>query len=223
MLIWISMNRLLFLIAFIILVSLLQADNAEVDRAYVEEKLLKRITLKYKEHAQKRFNNLQKILDSVKNASDLKKLSVVNRFYNSVDYGSDIEVYGISNYWATPWEFLGKNRGDCEDYVIAKYYALLYLGIDSSKLFFTYVRSSQFDTPHMVLTYFETPRSEPYVLDNNSRRVIKASKRTDLTPIYYFNGDTLYKATHDSIGNEVNYRSHKQWQMLQKNMTRKKI
>lgn len=217
------MNRSLLLAALALLVSLLQADNAKADRDYVEEKLLKRITLKYSVQAQKRFTNLQKTLDSVKNASDLKKLSVVNRFYNSVDYGTDMEVYGLSNYWATPWEFLGRNRGDCEDYVIAKYYALLYLDVDSSKLFFTYVRSSQFDTPHMVLTYFETPRSEPYVLDNNSRRVIKASKRTDLTPIYYFNGDTLYKARHDSIGNQVNHRSHKQWQMLQKNMTRKKI
>ncbi len=217
------MNRLLLLTAVLLLVSLLQADNEHASKAYVEEKLLKRITLKYKAPAQKRFTNLQKVLDSVKDAGDLKKLSVVNRFYNSVDYGSDMEIYGVKNYWATPWEFLGKNRGDCEDYVIAKYYALLYLGIDSSKLFFTYVRSTQFDTPHMVLTYFETPRSEPYVLDNNSRRVIRASKRTDLTPIYYFNGDTLYKATHDTIGNKVDYRSHKQWQLLQENMKRKKI
>lgn len=217
------MKRLLLFIVILLLASLLQSDEADANRSYVEEEMLKRITVKYKEHAQKRFYNLQKTLDSVKNADEIKKLSVVNRFYNSVDYGSDMEIYGIKNYWATPWQFLGKNRGDCEDYVIAKYYALIYLDVDSSKLFFTYVRSKNSEAPHMVLTYFKTPRSEPLVLDNNSHRVVRASKRTDLTPIYYFNGDTLYKARRDSIGQKVDHRSHKQWELLQENIKRKKI
>ena len=216
------MKPLLLFIVFI-LILLLQADEADAKKPYVEEALLKRITVKYKQPAQKRFDNLQKTLDRVKNADETIKLSVVNRFYNSVQYGSDIEIYGVKNYWATPWEFLGKNRGDCEDYVIAKYYALLYLDVDSDKLFFTYVRSKNSKIPHMVLTYFKTPRSEPLVLDNNSKRVIPASKRTDLTPIYYFNGDTLYKARDDSIGQKIDYRSHKEWEILQDNMKRKKI
>lgn len=216
------MKPLLFFIVFI-LILLLQADEADDNNSYVEKALLNRITSKYKLHTQKRFVNLQRTLDRVKNADETIKLSAVNRFYNNVPYGSDIEIYGVKNYWATPWEFLGKNRGDCEDYVIAKYYALLYLGVDSKKLFFTYVRSKNSTVPHMVLTYFKTPRSEPLVLDNNSDRVIPASKRTDLTPIYYFNGDTLYKARNDNIGHKVDRRSHKQWEMLQENMKRKKI
>jgi predicted transglutaminase-like cysteine proteinase len=217
------MKRLFFYSVLIILVSLLQSDEAEANRSYVEETLLKRIALKYDNGAPKRFSNLQVVLDRVKNADDVRKLSAVNSFYNSVKYGSDIEIYGVNNYWATPWQFLGNNRGDCEDYVIAKYYALKYLGIDSDKLFLTYVKSKNFEEPHMVLTYFKTPRSEPLVLDNNSKRVIPASKRTDLTPIYYFNGDTLYKATSDNIRHKVNHRSHKQWEMLQENMKRKII
>jgi predicted transglutaminase-like cysteine proteinase len=216
------MKTLLLFIVFL-LILLLQADEKAAGNPYVDDVLLKRITVKYKQHAQKRFENLQTILDRVKNGDDVKKLSAVNRFYNSVRYGSDMEIYGVKNYWATPWEFLGRNRGDCEDYVIAKYYALLYIGVDSGKLFFTYVRSRNSKIPHMVLTYFKTPRSEPLVLDNNSKRVIPASKRTDLTPIYYFNGDTLYKARDDSIGHKIDYRSHKEWEILQDNMKRKKI
>lgn len=34
---------------------------------------------------------------------------------NIVDYASDYEVWGISNYWATPYETLQKKSGDCED------------------------------------------------------------------------------------------------------------
>ncbi|WP_345978108.1 transglutaminase-like cysteine peptidase [Sulfurimonas sp. HSL3-7] len=216
------MKALLLFFVFL-LILLLKADETDAGRPYVDDALLKRITVKYNQNAQKRFENLQKILDRVKYADDVKKLSVVNRFYNSVHYGSDMEIYGVKNYWATPWEFLGQNRGDCEDYVIAKYYALIYLGVDGKKLFFTYVRPRNSKIPHMVLTYFKTPRSEPLVLDNNSERVIPASKRTDLTPIYYFNGDTLYKARDDSIGHQIDYRSHKEWEILQDNMKRKKI
>ncbi len=127
-----------------------------------------------------------------------------------------MKVYGKSDYWATPWEFLGKDRGDCEDYVISKYFALKYLRVDYKKLFFTYVRSTKFKEPHMVLTYFETPKSEPLVLDNYNRKIFPASQRKDLTPIYNFNGDML-----DEIGD--NEKSHKKWDELKLNMQRKKI
>jgi predicted transglutaminase-like cysteine proteinase len=114
--------------------------------------------------------------------------------------------------------------GDCEDYVISKYFALRYLGVDSKKLFFTYVRSSKFKEAHMVLTYFETPRSEPLILDNNNRKIFPASKSQDLTPIYNFNGESLYKAGKKGTGKKVkNKKAHKKWDELKLNMKRKKI
>ena len=105
--------------------------------------------------------------------------------------------------------------GDCEDYVIAKYFALRYLGMPAEKLFFTYVKSTKFKETHMVLTYFKTPRSEPLILDNNNRRIFPASKRKDLIPIYNFNGETLKKSKQE--------KSHKKWDELKLNMQRKKI
>ncbi|MBL0709360.1 MAG: transglutaminase-like cysteine peptidase [Sulfurimonas sp.] len=195
-------------------------------KPYVEKDLLKKIGIKYKRFAKKRFFFLQQTLDSVKEEDDLPKLDAVNEFYNEVRYSSDIKVYRKKDYWATPWEFLGKDKGDCEDYVISKYFALIYLGVDSKKLFFTYVRSSKFKAAHMVLTYFETPRSEPLILDNNNRRIFPASRRKDLTPIYNFNGESLYKAakTGTGTGKKVkNKKAHKKWDQLKLNMKRKKI
>jgi len=193
-------------------------------KPYVEEKLLNKITQKYKVFAKKRFFYLQKSLDSVKQSSELEKLEAVNSFYNGVSYASDMKVYRKKDYWATPWEFLGKDKGDCEDYVISKYFALIYLGIDSKKLFFTYVRSTQFKAAHMVLTYFETPRSEPLILDNNNRKIFPASQRKDLTPIYNFNGESLYKASKRGSGKKVkSKKAHKKWDQLKLNMKRKKI
>ncbi len=192
--------------------------------AYVDKKTLKRITKKYKMFAKKRFYALQMMLDGVKNGTDMQKLQAVNQFYNEVRYVPDIKVYRKKDYWATPYQFLGKDKGDCEDYVIAKYFALIYLGINSKKLFFTYVRSTKFKAPHMVLTYFKTPRSEPLILDNNNRKIFPASKRKDLIPIYNFNGDSLYKASKTGTGKKLkNQKSHKKWDQLKANIRKKVI
>ena len=193
-------------------------------KPYVDKQTIDKITKKYKMFAKKRFYFLQVTLDGAKNATDTEKLQAVNEFYNAVGYSSDMKVYKKKDYWATPYEFLGKDKGDCEDYVIAKYFALIYLGVNSKKLFFTYVRSTKFKSPHMVLTYFKTPRSEPLILDNNNRRIFPASKRKDLTPIYNFNGDSLYKASKTGTGKKMKKKkSHKKWDQLKQNMKRKKI
>ncbi len=207
-----------------IFLSLVFVSVSFAEKPYVEKPLLTKIGKKYKVFAKKRFFYLQKTLNSVRGKDDLAKLNAVNTFYNEVRYSSDMKVYKKRDYWATPWEFLGKDMGDCEDYVISKYFALRYLGIDSKKLFFTYVRSSKFKEAHMVLTYFKTPRSEPLILDNNNHKIFPASKRKDLTPIYNFNGESLYKASKTGTGKKVkSKKAHKKWDELKLNMKRKKI
>ncbi len=212
-------NLKTFFLLFVLFTTILTAQEP-----YVDKQLEKKIVEKYHIFAKKRFLYLQKTLDSVENASDFEKLDAVNRFFNDVRYASDMKVYNKKDYWATPWEFLGKDMGDCEDYVISKYFALRYLKIDSKKLFFTYVKSTKFKAAHMVLTYFKTPRSEPLILDNNNRKIFTASKRKDLIPIYNFNGESLYKVSGSGTGKKIkNKKSHKKWDELKLNMKRKKI
>ncbi|PLY14926.1 MAG: hypothetical protein C0628_03390 [Sulfurimonas sp.] len=201
----------------VLILSIFFINIASADTPYVDKKILKKIDKKYKIYAKKRFLALQETLDSVKNRSEMEKLEAVNNFFNDVRYASDMKIYGKKDYWATPWEFLAKDRGDCEDFVISKYFALKYLGIDYKKLFFTYVRSTRFKEPHMVLTYFKTPKSEPLILDNYNRKIFPASQREDLTPIYNFNGDLLDEA------DKSNKKSHKKWDELKLNMQREKI
>ena len=186
---------------------------------YVTQKLIKRVVKKYDIFAKKRFLYLQKMVQDEKSVDDFSKLKAVNQFFNDVRYRSDMKVYHRKDYWATPWEFLAKDMGDCEDYVISKYFALKYLGINPRKMFFTYVKSTKFKASHMVLTYFKTPRSEPLILDNNNRRIFPASKRRDLIPIYNFNGDTLYKKKRKG----KKRKTHKKWDELQRNMKNNKI
>jgi hypothetical protein len=44
----------------------------------------------------------------------------------------------------------------------------------------------------MVVSYYETPSSVPLILDNIDSRIKPASQRTDLVPIYSFNGKQLW-------------------------------
>ncbi len=193
---------------------------------YVSEAIINAIEKKYGSQAKNRFTRLNATLEKLKDKSDFEKLVGVNNFYNNVPYKSDTKNWKKKDYWATPLEFLGRDRGDCEDYVIAKYFALRYLGIDSKKLYFSYVKSLKYRQAHMVLTYFKTPKSEPLVLGNYNYKVLPASKRRDLIPIYNFNGDSLYLASKQGKqGKKIkkSTKTHKKWDMLLRNIQRNKL
>ena len=44
----------------------------------------------------------------------------------------------------------------------------------------------------MVLTYFPQPDAIPYVLDNLTGKILPASERPDLSPVYSFNGEGMW-------------------------------
>lgn len=128
------------------------------------------------------------------------KLKAVNRFFNEqIAYQTDLQAWGKKDYWATPGETLAKGAGDCEDFAIAKYYALKELGLDESKLKIVYVRSNQFKDPHMVLAVTAKPGGDPLILDNIAKNISTLSNRTDLTPVYAFNDSGLYMPNDDTL------------------------
>jgi len=132
-------------------------------------------------------------------SSELERLTLVNTFFNkNIRFGTDPEVWEQEDYWATPLETLGRGAGDCEDFVIAKYFSLLALGVPETKLRFVYVRAllQQGQTlrvePHMVLAYYKSPGADPLVLDNLASIIASASQRSDLTPVYSFNKEGYF-------------------------------
>ena len=188
--------------------------SAELITAELEKSAEK----KYGKFAKNRFVAIKtKLLAELKDADDMKKLNVVNTWVNFIKYKSDEKVYAQSDYWATLYEFVGKNSGDCEDYTIAKYYILKELGINPRRLKFTYViyknRSGK-KISHMVLSYLKVPKpktkNDILILDNNNRLILPASKRKDIVKVVkMINGDTGPKS--------------KKWKKLEANMKRKKL
>ena len=132
---------------------------------------------------------------------------------------NDLEHWGEEDYWATPVEFIACQAGDCEDFSIAKYFTLDAMGIPEEKLSLTYVKALKYNTYHMVLTYYSRLGAEPLILDNNVDIVKPASRRSDLIPIYSFNGNSLWLAEQRGRGKLAggSYRL-KRWQDLLERM-----
>lgn len=135
------------------------------------------------------------------------KLQQVNDFFNRrIRFGEDQEIWGQSDYWATPMETLGRGAGDCEDFTIAKYFTLLLLGIPEEKLRLIYVQArlgganSSITQAHMVLAFYPTPEAEPLILDNLINDLQPASRRPDLQPVFSFNRQGLWQGASGARG-----------------------
>ncbi|MBD1550103.1 hypothetical protein HAQ06_02215 [Pseudomonas sp. C2L12B] len=142
-----------------------------------------------------RIDAWQRLLLDQRQLGEGEQLDAVNLFFNhQLRYVEDIDLWHQVDYWATPIEALWKGAGDCEDYAIAKYFSLRHLGVPAEKLRITYVKALRQNRAHMVLTYYATPAAIPLVLDSLEDPIRPATERTDLVPVYAFNGEGLWLA-----------------------------
>ncbi len=183
--------------------------------------LIKSVREKYGEPAVERVLNWQKLMQDNRDKSDAEKLEVVNVFFNRLKFRPDIILWDKNDYWATPIEAMGKGAADCEDYSIAKYFTLRELGVPDEKLRIMYVKALRLNQAHMVLTYYSSPDAVPLVLDNLNPRILPATQRTDLAPVYSFNGDGLWLAKSRDKGLRVGTSKRiNLWQDLKARMKR---
>jgi predicted transglutaminase-like cysteine proteinase len=115
----------------------------------------------------------------------LSIVEAVNRQVNRMVYGTDQQVWGQRDYWASPQEFFQRGMGDCEDFVLAKYHQLIRQGIAAQQLSLAYVKRAEDYASHMVLLYEEQGRY--WVLDNFQQALEQVDARSDLLPVYRFN------------------------------------
>ena len=122
---------------------------------------------------------------------ELQLLGAVNTFFNRLPFVTDLAHWGVEDYWATPAEAVASNGADCEDFSIAKYFALKELGVPIQRLRITYVKALRLNQAHMVLAYYSEPNAVPLILDDLEDKVKPASARTDLIPVYSFNDEDV--------------------------------
>ena len=80
----------------------------------------------------------------------------------------------------------------------------------------TYVKSLKRNEPHMVLAYYPSAEAEPLILDNLSQKIQPAGERSDLVPVYSFNGADLWLAVNRAEGKKLgNSDRLSRWQAYQ--------
>jgi len=146
------------------------------------------------------------LLESSDGLTTFQKLHTVNDFFNDIEYEWDDYNWDEKDYWATPFEFMQKGLGDCEDYAIGKYFTLKMMGIKEENLRLMHVTTTD-GTAHMVLSVLYD--NEYVILDNITDKIELFTERKDL-PIntYSFNNDGFW-SDGKLIGN--GYKVFKTW------------
>jgi predicted transglutaminase-like cysteine proteinase len=117
------------------------------------------------------------------------RIKAVNDFFNRWPYKQDRELYGVSEYWATPREFMTRS-GDCEDFAIAKYFALRKLGFNKEELRIVILMDRIRGIGHAVLAYYS--KNEILVLDSLSNLILPHSRYKHYVPQYSMNETTRW-------------------------------
>lgn len=79
------------------------------------------------------------------------RIAEINRAINLVVRPvDDMTQYGVEEFWASPLTTFATNAGDCEDYAIAKYAALLEMGVADTDLRLVVVRDESARDYHAV-------------------------------------------------------------------------
>lgn len=162
-----------------------------------------------------KFKNLKK---KIKNSSLEKKLILTNNYFNKINYSKDIKKTGFIDHWSTPKEFLMNGYGDCEDYVIAKYFTLIESGINKKDLYLSIVNVKGEKRSHMVLLHYFNKNKAPLVLDSLSFKVLPLNKRSDLKPILVFNEFNSFKINKQGQKEKAlkNWHKKEKWNKLLK-------
>ena len=168
-------------------------------RAWDEALLHRQMAARYGEAGVRRLQAWLEMLRAQAGLPVAQQLEAVNAFWTQRILASeDLVVWNETDYWATPLESLGRGAGDCEDFVIGKFFSLVHLGVPAQQMRLMDVRArvggmgSTHSIAHMVLGFYDTPQADPLVLDNLVPGIQKASQRTDLTPVFSFDAEAVY-------------------------------
>jgi len=194
-------QHLIILISLLVVTALFAGTTG---RFFVPGKLLDSYKATYGSQAVRRLESLLSMMDQQRGLPEEQIVINVNDFFNQLEYRSDITTWNKSDYWASRLEFLGKGQGDCEDFAVAKFLTMIQLGVPGEKIFLTYVRARGFaDAAHLVATYYKKPGTVPFVLDNYIKKIMPATQRPDLVPVYSFTARDLYIQKQHGLGKRV--------------------
>lgn len=95
---------------------------------------------------------------------------------------SDMAQWGVPDRWSPPLETFSTGRGDCEDYAIAKYVALIEAGIAANDLKLVIVRNTAAGEDHAVVAV--RLDGDWLILDNRWLRLVEDTELRQAIPLF---------------------------------------
>jgi predicted transglutaminase-like cysteine proteinase len=104
--------------------------------------------------------------------SGRERIGVINRAVNlAIRPVSDETQWGVPDRWSEPLETLHSNSGDCEDYAIVKYAALLAAGLPKDAVKVVVLRNRQPNEDHAVVAVLVD--HQWLILDNRTLTLVR--------------------------------------------------
>jgi predicted transglutaminase-like cysteine proteinase len=126
------------------------------------------------------------LIERLRGDDRMAQLRVLNEALNKKPYVDDIANWGKADYWETPFQFLHRG-GDCEDFAIAKYFALAELGVPADDMRIVVVQDRNLGIAHAILVVSAVGKS--WVLDNQISKVVPAASIHHYRPVYAVNAN----------------------------------
>jgi predicted transglutaminase-like cysteine proteinase len=109
------------------------------------------------------------------------RVGLINRAVDlAISPMSDEAQWGISDHWSNPLETLHSNAGDCEDYAIVKYAALLAAGFSKDAVKIVILRKRLPDEDHAVVAVWVD--DQWLILDNLTLTLVRDTDVTRVIP-----------------------------------------
>ena len=116
------------------------------------------------------------------------RLGLINRAVDlAIRPVSDEAQWGVSDHWSDPFETLTSNRGDCEDYAIVKYAALLQAGVPKSDVKIV-VLKNLFPIEHHAVAAARVD-GEWLILDNRTLTLVRDTDVARTIPEFVLDTD----------------------------------
>jgi predicted transglutaminase-like cysteine proteinase len=113
------------------------------------------------------------------------RVGVINRAVNlAIQPASDLAQWGVEDRWTSPLATLTSGRGDCEDYAIAKYVALLEAGVDETDVRLIIVRDVATGDDHAVVSVRVDEKW--IILDNRRLTMLEDNAMPHVLPLFAF-------------------------------------
>ncbi len=127
------------------------------------------------------------IVDSARALKGRAQLGEINRAINlAIRPVSDVAAHGAIDAWSSPLATLTRHSGDCEDYAILKFAALLEAGVSSEDLRVVVVRDTARSEDHGVVAVRH--EGEWLVLDNRRLLMLADTQLANYSPLLQLDG-----------------------------------